>query len=325
MNAVGKEQRRAGQSGAVFVLSTHTERRKTAARKKLGRSAVWFSCQLARSKGMVGLAILSGTLPHLRRDATRAARRATGRSTYDLRLDERAGPPARVFTTAPRASRRGRSVGIEICSRRFVSVRTFLAGAFLPFLAPKAATVFVERTVRVALGAATTGVPTREVMANIVGGTGRRDVYLNDTADGRSRSQDSRAWFSHRRTRAKAVNFARECLRIRSLIGREQERFLLSSPVGGKWNHGILVRCFLACHRDSDPDATSPLPRRASVCEKRLVAFEKREGQIRRTDRRAHGVAHLLPSLPSIATEKTKDAARRWRTRRRSARVLRAA
>ena len=85
-----------------------------------------------------------------------------------------------------------------------MSVRTFLAGAFLAgaFFAPKAATVFVERTARVALGAATTGVPTREVMANIFGRTGRRCVYLNDPPMADRTGQ-------YRRTPAKPVNFVR--------------------------------------------------------------------------------------------------------------------
>ena len=73
-----------------------------------------------------------------------------------------------------------------------------MAGAFF---APKAATVFVERTARVALGAATTGVPTREVMANIFGRTGRRCVYLNDPPVADRTGQY--------RTRAKPVNFVR--------------------------------------------------------------------------------------------------------------------
>ena len=127
--ARGRKRGETRRSVGVLVFVLVFAKRETA--RETCWSAVMFFCQLAQK---VGLAILSGTPPPLRRDTARAVRRASVRSTSDPRLDERDGSSvraARPFGTARSGPRRGRREGIEICSLKIRECSHLLGGRLL--------------------------------------------------------------------------------------------------------------------------------------------------------------------------------------------------
>ena len=175
-----------------------------------------FFCQLAQK---VGLAILSGTPPPLRRDTARAVPRASVRSTSDPRLDERDGSSvraARPFGTARSGPRRGRREGIEICSLKIRECSHLLGGRLLGGRLLRGRDGLRGAHGAGGLGGGDHGGADEGGHGeHFLGRTGRRCVYLNDPrwpiARGSTGLESETGEFR-----------SRVCLRIRALIGREK-------------------------------------------------------------------------------------------------------